>query len=108
VDDRLQRGAHVGLIRRTNVEHGALPRAPNVVAALNPPTLILDGEVRNESVEVPYPRPGRTFQLGIKRVFGFTKVRYRGLLKNRHRLVVAAALTNLFMMRKRLLHLQEA
>jgi len=81
---------------------------PNVVAALNPPTLILDGEVRNESVEVPYPRPGRTFQLGIKRVFGFTKVRYRGLLKNRHRLVVAAALANLFMMRKRLLHLQEA
>jgi len=44
----------------------------------------------------------------IKRVFGFTKVRYRGLLKNRHRLVVAAALANLFMMRKRLLRLQEA
>ena len=80
---------------------------PKVVAALNPPTLILDGEVRNESVEVPYPRPGRTSQLGIKRVFGFTKERYRGLLKNRHRLVVAAALANLFM-GKRLLHLQEA
>jgi IS5 family transposase len=32
----------------------------------------------------------------IKRVFGFTKVRYRGLFKNRHRLVVAAALANLF------------
>jgi IS5 family transposase len=44
----------------------------------------------------------------IKRVFGFTKVRYRGLLKNRHRLVVAAALANLFMMRKRLRRLQEA
>ena len=44
----------------------------------------------------------------IKRVFGFTKVRYRGLLKNRHRLVVAAALANLFMMRNRLLRPQEA
>jgi IS5 family transposase len=44
----------------------------------------------------------------IKRVFGFTKVCYRGLTKNRHRLVVAAALANLFMTRKRLLRLQEA
>jgi IS5 family transposase len=44
----------------------------------------------------------------IKRVFGFTKVRYRGLAKNRHRLVVACALANLFMMRTRLLRLQEA
>jgi len=39
----------------------------------------------------------------IKRVFGFTKVCYRGLAKNRHRLVVASALANLFMVRKRLL-----
>jgi IS5 family transposase len=44
----------------------------------------------------------------IKRIFGFTKVCYRGLRKNRHRLVVASALANLFMMRKRLLRLQEA
>lgn len=44
----------------------------------------------------------------IKRVFGFTKVCYRGLAKNRHRLLVACALANLFMMRKRLLRLQEA
>ena len=44
----------------------------------------------------------------IKRVFGFTKVCYRGLAKNRHRLVVACALANLFMVRKRLLRFQEA
>jgi len=44
----------------------------------------------------------------IKRIFGFTKVCYRGLAKNRHRLVVACALANLFMVRKRLLRLQEA
>ena len=40
----------------------------------------------------------------IKRVFGFQKVRYRGLAKNLHRLEVTAALTNLFMMRRRLLN----
>src|SRR5262249_25072477 len=38
----------------------------------------------------------------IKRVFGFTKVCYLGLAKNRHRLVIASALANLFKERKRL------
>jgi IS5 family transposase len=38
----------------------------------------------------------------IKRVFGFTKVRYKGLAKNANRLYVAAALANLFMVRRRL------
>ncbi len=42
------------------------------------------------------------------RIFGFTKVCYRGAARNRHRLEVAAALANLFMMRKRLLRLHEA
>ncbi len=44
----------------------------------------------------------------FKRVFGFTKVRYRGLAKNANRLFVACALANLFMVRHRLLRLQEA
>ena len=39
----------------------------------------------------------------IKRVFGFSKVRYRGLDKNAHRLFVTCALANLFMVRERLL-----
>lgn len=39
----------------------------------------------------------------IKRVFGFEKVRYRGLAKNLHRLQVTAGLANLFMVRRRLL-----
>jgi transposase, IS5 family len=39
----------------------------------------------------------------IKRVFGFQKVRYRGLAKNLHRLEASAALANLFMVRRRLL-----
>ena len=40
----------------------------------------------------------------IKRIFGFQKVRYRGLAKNLHRLEVTAALANLFMARRRLCH----
>ncbi len=40
----------------------------------------------------------------IKRVFGFQKVRYRGLAKNLHRLEVTAALANLFIVRKSLGH----
>ena len=39
----------------------------------------------------------------IKLKFGFTKVRYRGLVKNSHRLRVTAALANLFMARRTLL-----
>src|SRR5262249_12749150 len=45
---------------------------------------------------------------GVQRILCFTKVRPRGLHKNRHRLVVASALANLFMMRKRLLRFQAA
>lgn len=39
----------------------------------------------------------------IKRVFGFVKVRYRGLAKNADRLFVTCALANLFMARRKLL-----
>jgi IS5 family transposase len=39
----------------------------------------------------------------IKRVFGFTKVRYRGLAKNGNRVLVTAALANIFLLRYRLL-----
>uniref|UniRef100_UPI002FDE6FF6 transposase n=1 Tax=Pelomicrobium sp. TaxID=2815319 RepID=UPI002FDE6FF6 len=44
----------------------------------------------------------------IKRLFGFTKVRYRGIAKNAKRLFVTCALANLFLVRHRLLQLQEA
>ena len=44
----------------------------------------------------------------IKRVFGFAKVRYRGLDKNANRLFVTCALANLFVVRHRLLRLQGA
>lgn len=44
----------------------------------------------------------------IKRVFGFAKVRYRGLEKNAHRLFVTCALANLFIARRHLLRGQGA
>lgn len=39
----------------------------------------------------------------IKRIFGFVKVRYRGIAKNAHRLIVNFALVNLYLHRRRLL-----
>jgi transposase, IS5 family len=44
----------------------------------------------------------------IKRVFGFAKVRYRGLNKNLRRLLVTCALANLFTARRHLLRCQPA
>lgn len=44
----------------------------------------------------------------IKRVFGFSKVRYRGLDKNANRLFVTCALANLFMARHHLLRCRQA
>jgi len=44
----------------------------------------------------------------IKTLWGFTKVRYRGLAKNTARLFTAFALANLYLVRRRLLRPQEA
>jgi IS5 family transposase len=44
----------------------------------------------------------------IKRIFGFVKTRYRGLVKNANRLFVTCALANLFMVRRYLLRRQGA
>jgi IS5 family transposase len=43
--------------------------------------------------------------LVLKRIFGFAKVRYRGIAKNAERLYVACALINLFQLRRSLLRL---
>ncbi len=40
--------------------------------------------------------------LGVKRLWGFSKVRYRGLAKNTARLFTAFALANLYLLRRRL------
>ncbi|MGF6979956.1 hypothetical protein QFZ94_008473 [Paraburkholderia sp. JPY465] len=39
----------------------------------------------------------------VKRLWGFTKVRYRGLAKNANRAFVALALTNVYLSRRRLM-----
>jgi IS5 family transposase len=44
----------------------------------------------------------------LKRVFGFDKVRYRGIAKNHHRLCACFALANLYMHRKRLAGLAQS
>jgi IS5 family transposase len=41
--------------------------------------------------------------LVLKRIFGFTKVRYRGLKKNANRLFITCGLTNIYMARKHML-----
>ncbi len=41
----------------------------------------------------------------VKRLWGFTKVRYRGLAKNTARLYIAFALANLYLLRRRLMPL---
>jgi IS5 family transposase len=41
----------------------------------------------------------------VKRIFGFVKVRYRGIAKNAHRLVINFALANLYLHRRRLVRL---
>jgi transposase, IS5 family len=43
----------------------------------------------------------------VKHLWGFRKVRYRGLAKNTARLFIAFALANLYMVRRRLLSPQE-
>jgi transposase, IS5 family len=44
----------------------------------------------------------------VKRLWGFKKVRYRGLAKNTARLFAAFALANLYMVRRQLMPIQEA
>lgn len=45
--------------------------------------------------------------LVLKRIFGFSKVRYRGIAKNAERLYVACALINIFQLRRPLLRLAQ-
>jgi len=45
--------------------------------------------------------------LFIRRLFGFAKASYRGMMKNGNRLLVVAALANLFIARHRLLRLPQ-
>ena len=53
------------------------------------------------------PRVEHAFHV-VKNLWGFTKVRYRGLAKNTARLYTTFALANLYLLRRRLMPAQEA
>ena len=73
------------------------------------PTILTEGGPRTEeeralnrelaSLRAKVEHPFRV----VKRQFGFTKVRYRGLAKNTARLHALFALSNLWMVRRQLL-----
>src|SRR5271165_676565 len=66
-------------------------------------------QIQSAGPEPALAKAGVEHAIGvIKRVFGFAKVRYRGLKKNTHRLLVTCALANLFMARRHLLRCQPA
>ena len=66
----------------------------------NPIDALVDKvEQLKDSVRAKVEHPFRV----IKRQFGFIKVRYRGLAKNTAQLMTLFALSNLWMVRKRLL-----
>jgi len=56
-----------------------------------------------EKAKAPSTRQGRAPVRVIKRQFGYTKVRFRGLVKNTAQLVTLFALSNLWKARRRLL-----
>jgi len=93
--------AHIGVDSRNKVIHAVVATAANVADATVLPDL-LHGEETRVWAKVEHCSGV------IKRVFSFTKVRYRGLAKNANRLFVTCALSNLFIARHRLLRLQGA
>jgi IS5 family transposase len=67
---------------------------------------VVDDEQRRKNRSKSSVRSRVEHVIGIiKRVFGFAKIRYRGLDKNAHRLFVTCALANLFTARRYLLRL---
>jgi IS5 family transposase len=80
------------------------PRARDFTQAKGTRHRMLTDDERSRNRNKSRVRAKVEHQFGIiKRQFGFTKVRYRGLDKNAHRLFVACALSNLVMAKKTLL-----
>ncbi len=121
--------AHIGVGSATRIIHSVAATAANVHDAAALPDLLHGNETRmygdsayqgqREIIHACAPRSkdftNRRYRfkshirarvehpfLVIKRIFGFAKVRYRGLKKNAQRLYVACALTNLNLLRRRL------
>ena len=82
------------------------PRAKDFTQAKGSRNRQLTEEERAKNRRKSSVRAKVEHQFGIiKRQFGFSKVRYRGLEKNAHRLFVACALSNLVMAKNALLRL---
>jgi len=64
-------------------------------------SLIEEERARNRTKSKVRAKVEHAF-LVIKRIFGWTKVRYRGLAKNTHWLQISCGLANLYMVRRRL------
>jgi len=69
--------------------------------------LTQDGRMKNKYKSRVRAKVEHAFGI-IKRVLGFSKVRYRGMIKNASRFFVTCALANLFMARRKLMRLQGA
>ncbi len=98
--------AHIGVDSATKIIHSVAATAANVHDAAALPDILHGKETRtygdsDYQREIIRARVEHPF-LVIKRIFGFAKVRYRGLKKNAQRLYVACALTNLYLLRRRL------
>jgi hypothetical protein len=94
-----------GSIVMTLSVHAGLSRVSS--AGGNPVPLT---ELQRDERSHRYPGEGQSASEGgtsfrfriLKRIFGFEKVRYRGIQKNHHRLCASFALVNLYLHRKRL------
>jgi len=98
--DQAYRGQRAAIRRRA-------PRARDFTNRRHRHRGVVDLAVRAKNRTKSRVRAKVEHPIGVmKRVFGFAKVRYRGLAKNAHRLFVTCALANLFIARRSLLRLR--
>ena len=91
---------------QTEAIHRAAPEAQDMTSRRARFKNYVDEEIRRKNTTKARVRSKveHPFRI-LKRVFGFTKVRYRGLKKNHEWLCAAFALVNLYLHRKRLVQL---
>ena len=91
---------------QTEAIHQAAPEAQDMTSRRARFKNYVDEEIRRKNTTKARVRSKveHPFRI-LKRVFGFTKVRYRGLKKNHEWLCAAFALVNLYLHRKRLVQL---
>src|SRR5258708_1570027 len=88
---------------QTKAIHEAAPQAQDMTCRRTKFKNYVDEEARRKNTTKSRVRAKveHVFRI-LKRIFGFDKVRYRGLAKNHHRLCACFALVNLYLHRKRL------